>query len=145
MQVSFGSRVNLGAYLVTEFPAPVGPVVIEGQQELETLLPVSKLTGRRENVLTLLEMQFSKDSRLLNALLQELPVVQSDPNIADEDRFSVLASRLATGTMYEQDALTSQLSKVADVLFPQQNKEAEKIVFDAAKDVGLDPSTSSSE
>lgn len=114
------------------------PVVIEGKQELETLLPVSKLTGRREDPLMLLKMQFSKDSRLLDALLQELPVIQSDPNISDEDRFSTLASRLSTGTPYENEQLVYQLEKVADVLFPEQVKESEKIVFDAANDVGVE-------
>lgn len=117
------------------------PVVLDGKQELETLLPVSKLTGRRENPLVLLGLQFSKDSRLLDALLQELPVVKSDPNIADEDRFATLASRLSIGTPYENEQLVYQLEKVADVLFPQQVKESEKIVFDLAKDVDIDTPT----
>lgn len=111
------------------------PVVLEGKQELETLLPVSKLTGRRQDPLDLLKMQFSKDSRLLDALLQELPVVQSDSSISDEDKFSVLASRLGTGTPYENDVLVKELEKVADVLFPQEVKQAEQAIQFAAKDV----------
>lgn len=82
-------------------------------------------------------MQFSKDSRLLDALLQELPVIKSDNSISDEDKFATLASRLQTGTPYENEQLVYQLQKVADVLFPQEVQQSEKIVFDAAKDAGV--------
>lgn len=135
--VSLHSRANLENKDYEVVILEDAPAVLEGKQELETLLPVSKLTGRREDPLMLLKMQFSKDSRLLDALLQELPVVKSDPNISDDDRFSVLASRLSTGTPYENEQLVKQLASLADVLFPEQVKESEKIVFDAAKDAGV--------
>lgn len=136
--ISHSSINSFGKYRNDVQPiVPDAPVLIEGLQELETLLPVSKLIGRRSDPLTLLKAQFSKDSRLLDSLLQELPVVASDPKISDEDRFSVLAQRLSIGTPYEDEQLVQQLSKVADVLFPQQVKESEQIVFDAAKDAGV--------
>lgn len=119
------------------------PKVIDGVVELETLLPVSKLTGRRDDPLTILQMQFSKDSRLLNALFQELPTVQSDASLSDDDRINMLAQRLSTGLPYEQDELVRQLSEVVDVMFPRQSSDSEKIVFDAAADVGLTETASS--
>lgn len=114
------------------------PKVIDGVMELETLLPVSKLTGRRVDPLSVLQSQFSKDSRLLDALFQELPTVKSDPSLSDADRVDMLAQRLSIGLPYEQDELVRQLSDVADILFPKQVKDSEKIVFDAAQDSGLE-------
>lgn len=135
--ISLHSRVNLDNKDYEVVILEDAPAVLEGKQEFETLLPVSKLTGRREDPLMLLKMQFSKDSRLLDALLQELPVIKSDNSISDEDKFATLASRLQTGTPYENEQLVYQLQKVADVLFPQEVQQSEKIVFDAAKDAGV--------
>lgn len=120
-----------------EMPVPSEPVVriLEGSVELETLLPVSKLTGRREDPIMLLKMQFSKDSRLLDALLQELPTIQSDPNISDSDRFDVLAQRLATGSPAEDDALRSELLRVSDMLFPEQKKAVEQEIERKVSDI----------
>lgn len=114
------------------------PVVIDGVNELETLLPVNKLTGRRADVSTLLSMQFSKDSRLLQQIFTELPVVQSDPNISDSDKFDVLVDRLSTGTPYENEVMMHKLADVADVLFPREVQQNVDNVVDAASDVGVD-------
>lgn len=113
------------------------PHLIDGAQELETLLPVSKLTGRRADVLEVLTLAFNKDSRLLDALLQELPTIQSDPNISDSDKVRMLAGRFDQGTRADNDALIERLMSVSDVLFPLQAEQAERIVFDASSNAGL--------
>lgn len=96
------------------------PVVIEGVSEIETLCPVSNVTGHRANPLTLLQLALSdKNSRLLHSLLQELPVVQQMQGVDDDTKLDLLASRLATGSLAEHDQLVSQLEKVTDVLFPK--------------------------
>lgn len=118
------------------------PHLIDGAQELETLLPVSKLIGRRADVLEVLTLAFNKDSRLLDALLQELPTIQSDPNISDSDKVRLLAGRFDQGTRADNDALIERLMSVSDVLFPKQVDKVEKIVFDAANDVVLETHSS---
>lgn len=118
------------------------PHLIDGAQELETLLPVSKLIGRRADVLEVLALAFNRDSRLLDALLQELPTIPSDPNISDSDKVQMLVGRFDQGTRADNDALVERLMSVSDVLFPQQAENAEKIVFDAANDTGLEVTSS---
>lgn len=114
------------------------PVLIDGVTEFETLCPVSKLTGHRSNPLTLLRMALSdKNSRLLDSILQELPSVQ-EVNACDEDKLSLLVSRLDTGSFAENDVLTHELSKVVDVLFPKQpelKQQAEQGIEFKAADV----------
>lgn len=114
------------------------PNVISGVVEVDTLLPVSKFTGRREDPLTLLKSQFSKDSRLLDALLQQLPTIPSDPNLSDEDKVMMLAGKFDQGTPADNDALVQRLMSVSDMLFPQQTKAAVDAVVDAAKESGVD-------
>lgn len=93
--------------------------VCDGILEYDTLCPVSKLTGHRESPITLLKMALGdKDSRLLNAVLKELPTVQQMQGVSDEDKLQLLASRLNTGTFAEQDQLVESLRGVCDVLFP---------------------------
>ena len=119
------------------YPSTDYPLVLDGAKEIETLLPVSKFTGKREDTLSLLYSVLDKDSRLVDRILQEIPTIQSDPNISDSDRLQVLAYRLTNGTLYEQDKLVDKLAKVSDMLFPEQTKEVEKQVVDAAKQEGV--------
>lgn len=108
------------------------PVAIEGAAEFETLCPVSKVTGHRANPLTLLKLALSdKNSRLLDAILQEVPTVQQLQGVDDDTKLDLLASRLATGTLAEHDQLVSQLEKVADLLFPK-TPDLAKAVSDQA-------------
>lgn len=94
------------------------PIIIQGVLEFDTLCPVSNFTGRRGNPLSLLTMALSdKNSRLLDSIIQELPTIR-DLDVSDDDKLNLLVSRLDTGSFAEQDALTEQLSKVVDVLFP---------------------------
>lgn len=104
------------------------PSICDGILEYDTLCPVSKLTGHRESPITLLKMALGdKDSRLLNAVLQELPTVQQMQGVSDEDKLQLLASRLNTGTFAEQDELVESLRGVCDVLFPDQPDKVEGV------------------
>lgn len=110
------------------------PIVIEGALEYETLCPVSKVTGHRANPLTLLKLALSdKNSRLLDVILQELPTVQQMQGVDDSMKLELLASRLSTGTLAEQDQLVNQLEKVADVLFPKSPELAKAATEQAIK------------
>lgn len=95
--------------------------LIEGITEYDTLCPVSKLTGHRVDPTSLLRVALSdKNSRLLSAILQDLPEVNSMPGVSDEQKIELLVSRHATGTMAEQDIVREQLASIADVLFVNQ-------------------------
>lgn len=110
------------------------PIAIEGALEFETLCPVSNVTGHRANPLTLLKLALSdKNSRLLDVILQELPTVQQMTGVDDDMKLELLASRLSTGTLAEQDQLVQQLQKVADVLFPQAPELAKAASEEAIK------------
>lgn len=119
-------------------PVVDSPRIVEGVEVIDTLLPVSKLTGRREDPLTLLKSQFSKDSRLLDSLLQELPTIPSDPNLSDADKVQLLAGKFDQGTPADNDAFVSRLMEVSDVLFPAQSKQAVQEVKQAAAEEHID-------
>lgn len=94
------------------------PVLIEGVSEYDCLCPVSKVTGHRGNPLSCLKIALSdKNSRLLDAILQEVPAINSDPRISDEDKLATLVSRLDTGTKAESDQVARVLSNFTEELF----------------------------
>lgn len=112
------------------------PVIIEGADLYDKIAPVSELTGKRENVVTVLSRLSHNPeySRAINALLQELPTIKSDPRLNDDDRIDLMMKRLSTGTPAEDDAVRSYLESVSDVLF----KNAPQKVVDAVKDGQID-------
>lgn len=99
------------------------PRVIQGADVYNALCPVSSLTGKRENALSVLKKVFSdpQKSRYINAILQELPSVRCMQG-TDADRIAVLASRLDVGLPAENDMLTKALESMTDVLFADTNK-----------------------
>lgn len=100
-----------------EYGVFCAPIVIEGVNELEVLCPISKLTGNRENPLQLLNKLLPPDkAQILGGILQDLPATSNDSRLSDEDRFSLVKSRLLTGTPSEDAQWMSYLSSVADVL-----------------------------
>lgn len=101
--------------------------IIEGVQELDTLCPVSKVTGHRGNPLQLLRTALSDSAaRLLDAVLQEIPTVKDLP-VSDDEKLSMCVQRLYTGSLAEQDALTRELSQYVDTLFPDKPEVAEQV------------------
>ena len=93
------------------------PSLIDGVEILDTICPVSKLTGHRTNPLTLLGAVTDGNARLLQAVLAELPAVQSDPRVSDDDKLDMLVSRLDTGTFADMDAVRDALASISDSLF----------------------------
>lgn len=99
-------------------PFSDAPVVIEGFREIETLCPISHLTGKRENPLSLLaKITDAGKASMLAGLLQQLPNENSDSRLSDSDRISVLAERLSTGVPAEDERFRARLESIADVLF----------------------------
>ena len=91
------------------------PRLVEGVSEINTLCPVNKLTGKRSSVLSLLYMvgDGKVNERVINTLLQDLPVIQNDSNLNDADRFNFLAHRLESGTPAEDALMSERLFLVA--------------------------------
>lgn len=122
------------------------PLLVEGVAEFELLCPVSKVTGHRANPLTLLRLALSdKNSRLLDSILQEVPVVQQMQGVDDATKLELLASRLSTGTLAEQDQLVNQLEKVADVLFPKASEVVKAVTEQSIKFESSDVSSASAD
>lgn len=116
---------NLPAKESVNYPIPDSPCICDGADVYDVLCPVSKLTGVRENPLRLLQSVLPPDKvRLADAILQELPAVQSEnPNISDDDALDMVVSRLSIGTPSENSVVRERLASVADVLLPKQSTE----------------------
>lgn len=105
------------------------PVLIEGAEAIETLCPVSKLTGHRVNALTLLGMVTDSNARLLDNILQVLPSVQ-ELDVPDDVKIDMLVPS-DYGSFAERDAVIKRLADVSDVLFQSVSKSDDSIKFDA--------------
>lgn len=105
------------------------PVLIEGAECIETLCPVSSLTGHRTNALTLLGMVTDSNARLLDNILQVLPSVQ-ELNVPDDVKIDMLVPS-DYGSFAERDAVLKRLADVSDVLFRSASKSEDSIKFDA--------------
>ena len=118
------------------------PRLIDGVEIIDTICPISKLTGHRTNPLTLLGAVTDGNARLLQAVLTELPAVQSDPRVSDDDKLDFLVSRLDTGTFADMDAVRDALASISDSLFVKsevkENAEKQVISFDKT-DVNQSP------
>lgn len=113
------------------------PCVIEGADLLDTLCPVSKFTGARESPFSLLGKITNANSDLLNAVLQELPVIASNPSLSDADRVEFLVSRLGSGTPAEDALLSSRLMSDIDALGLRNIKDDS--VSDLDTKISFDP------
>lgn len=101
-----------------EYELPKAPVLIEGVQELNTLCPVNKLTGKRANPLAILNMvaDGKVNERALKLVLQELPSQPQDSSMNDIQRFEFVQNRLSTGSPAEDAIVSERLFAVADSL-----------------------------
>lgn len=105
------------------------PVLIDGAEAIETLCPVSKLTGHRTNALTLLGMVTDSNARLLDSILQVLPSVQ-EMNVSDDVKIDMLVPS-DYGSFAERDSVVRRLADISDVLFKNLPKSDDSIKFDA--------------
>lgn len=90
--------------------------VIEGAELFDVVAPVSKFTGHRENPLSLLGKLTGAKADVLNAVLQELPTVASDPRLTDEDRVAYIVERCSSGTPAEDALMAERLMNDIDAL-----------------------------
>ena len=111
------------------------PKVLQGEKELQTLCPVSKLTGFPMSIQEAITMLSDKNSRLVEMFTQELPTIVP-LNVSDDEKLSLLISRLDTGSFAENDAVTKEISKYAEVFFPEADKSLiESLVKDVQQNV----------
>lgn len=115
------------------------PVIIEGAEYLDLICPVSSLSGNRMSIYEAMQIAGTeKFSRQLDAFLAEFPANNSDSRLSDDDRVSVLASRLNTGVPAEDERYAKQLSQIVGDLYEAYDKSVkesaskETIKFDSA-------------
>lgn len=107
------------------------PRVIDGVEAYKSICPISKVTGRRESPLKLLNTLANDPDkkRIVDSILQELPAVQS-PNVPDADKFELLVHRVEKGTLYQDSSLIREFASIAEPMFrrpePPQSPEVEK-------------------
>lgn len=115
------------------------PKIIEGVQELDVLCPVSKLTGNRENPLSLLMKVLPPDkANLLGGIMQMIPPSSNESRLTDNDRFDLVKSRLLTGTPSEDAQWMHYLASVSDVLFPAADVN-QSSVDSVSSDIDVQP------
>lgn len=92
------------------------PCLIDGVDILDSLCPVSKKTGLRENPISLIKKLANDPAKqaLLLQCLQELPVDNSQANLPEDMKFDVVPQRLMVGTPAEQEQLLNMWSDVLD-------------------------------
>lgn len=95
--------------------APVVPVM-EGLELLDVVCPVSKATGHRQSPFKLLGKLTGAKADVLNAVLQELPTIVSDPRLSDEDRVAYIVERCSSGTPAEDALMAERLMNDIDAL-----------------------------
>lgn len=89
------------------------PALFEGWDALESVCPVSSLTGNRMSIYEAMQMVGNeKYSRAIDALLPEIPAIMSDARLSDDDRVDMMVSRLSTGSTSEDTRLREQLSQI---------------------------------
>lgn len=108
------------------------PPVIDSTQEFETLCPINKATGHRQNPLDALQLVLSPDkARLVQHVLAEIP---SSGVPSDVGTFEFIADRLSLGTDAERALYLKRLESNADLLYnirPDINKDKNIIMFDS--------------
>lgn len=106
------------------------PKVIEGLDVIDTVSPISKETGQRENALTLLTKVLDpKHRNLIDSIMQNIPSVNERPDIDDESALDMLVDFNRFGTPYERDLVHDRLINTLDVLLPQREQKKAAIQF----------------
>lgn len=113
--ISLGRKVQ--PIEVKEYNLNGCPCLIDGVDIINTLAPVSKKTGMRENLLTLVRKLVNDPAKqaLLYQVIQELPTDNSQANLDEASKFEFCAQRLETGTPAENEKLLDSLQYVLDL------------------------------
>lgn len=134
----FLKHSNFNDNFAGESPMVVGvaPCVIDGVDIINTLCPVNKKTGLRENILSLLKKLVSdpaKQAKLLQCL-QELPTNDSPQGVSDDILAEFCEQRLSVGTPAENAALRRQFldvyehsEEIRKSLTPQQAEDIKPV------------------
>lgn len=103
------------------------PCIVDGVELLDTLCPVSKKTGLRENPLSLIRKLAADPAKqmLLYQCLQELPVDNSQADLTEDMKFEMTPQRLMVGTPAEQQVLFDAWAEVVDL--HKSSIEAQKV------------------
>lgn len=110
---------------------------VEGAKELEVLCPVSKLTGFPMSIQQAVMYISDKNVRIADALLQVLPTIPNDDRISDDEKMSMLVSRLDTGSFFENDRAAEILGDIAKAFFPDA-KNVDKVVEQAEQKINFE-------
>lgn len=121
--------------LISDCVVSVDVPVIEGNEILDVVCPVSKFTGHRESAFKLLGKLTGAKADVLNAVLMEIPVLVSDSRLTDEDRVQTVVSRLSSGTPAEDALMAERLMADIDALglsAKSVEQKVESIKFNAS-------------
>ena len=132
--MAFGNFVRKG-FVNDQIREDTNPVVLEGAEVFDILCPVSKLTGHRENPLSLISRVLTPDkSRALQLALQEIPAdPQEGSNMSDDDYLNMLVPRLSSGSPSEDAMVRERLASMIDILRPDQvQPSGEQIQFESS-------------
>lgn len=102
------------------------PQIIEGVDILNTLCPVSKKTGMRENFLSLIRKLVNDPAKqaLLYQCIQEIPVDNSQANLDEDSKFEFCVQRLQSGTPAENALLLDSWERIVDLYKDSQKASA---------------------
>lgn len=100
----------------------------QGREEMEIICPVSKLTGFPMSMQQAIMFISDDNSRIADALFQEVPLILSSDEVSDDDKLKTLISRLDTGSFFENDRAAEALAGVVKEFMPN----ADKSIIDAA-------------
>lgn len=102
------------------------PVIIDGVDIINTLCPVSKKTGMRENLLSLIRKLVNDPAKqaLLYQCIAEQPVDNSQAGLDEEGKFEFCPQRLQVGTPAENAQLLDSYQAVVDLQLDSQKAAA---------------------
>ena len=89
-------------------------VVIDDLTAYKTLCPISKVTGCRVSPLSLLKTLANDPakSRIVNAIIQELPNMPSMDGMSNDEMLSMLGDSFNLGSFFENDVERQRLANI---------------------------------
>lgn len=89
------------------------PVVLDGAELFDTLLPINKSTGMRESFQSAIKRLQTDPvkARLLDSISEQLPVIDSVPGLSVDDKLASLRPVLDTGTSFDDEIWLNQVEE----------------------------------
>lgn len=87
------------------------PVVLDGAELFDTLLPVNKSTGMRESFQSAIKRLQTDPvkARLLDSVVEQLPAIDSVAGLSVDDKLASLCPVLETGTSFDDEVWLNQV------------------------------------